>query len=116
VRKILFSLHLIYNGIVESSLNFRQLAKFQELYWRKYSGLSPIDEIPGDVLAKVQWTFAISESHIGENLIDEIPEPPIDKIENPNSLAVVIIWLFKNNLLPFNSMVDCKYLSTYVSV
>jgi hypothetical protein len=51
------------------------LAKFQELYWRKYSGLSPIGKIPGGVLAKVQWTFAIGESHIGENLIGEIPEP-----------------------------------------
>ena len=28
------------------------------VYWRKYGGLSPIGEIPGDVLAKVQWTFA----------------------------------------------------------
>jgi hypothetical protein len=51
------------------------LAKLQELYWRKYSGLSPIGEIPEDVLPKVQWTFVIGESHIGENLIGEIPEP-----------------------------------------
>jgi hypothetical protein len=26
-------------------------------------------------LAKVQWTFTIGESHIGKNLIGEIPEP-----------------------------------------
>jgi hypothetical protein len=34
-----------------------------------------IGESPGGVLAKVQWTFAIGESHIGENLIGEIPKP-----------------------------------------
>jgi len=52
-----------------------KLAKVQKLYWPKSTVLSLIDEIPGDVLAKVQWTFAIGESHIGENLIGEIPEP-----------------------------------------
>ncbi|CAF4530368.1 unnamed protein product, partial [Rotaria magnacalcarata] len=40
-----------------------------------YSGLSPIGEAPPNVLVKVQWTFAIGESPIGESLIGEIPEP-----------------------------------------
>jgi len=43
------------------------------MYWR--NSRSCIGEIPGDVLAKVQWTFVIGEGHIGENLIGEIPEP-----------------------------------------
>ncbi|CAF3357127.1 unnamed protein product, partial [Rotaria socialis] len=47
----------------------------QRPYWRKYSGLSPIGEAPPNVLVKVQWTFAIGESPIGESLIGEIPEP-----------------------------------------
>ncbi len=49
------------------------MAKFQVVHWRKYGGLSPIGEIPGGVLAKVRWTFAIGESPIGESLIGEIP-------------------------------------------
>ncbi len=49
------------------------MAKFLGVYWRKYGGLSPIGEIPGGVLAKVRWTFAIGESPIGESLIGEIP-------------------------------------------
>ena len=43
------------------------------LYWRKYSGLSPIGEIPGDVLAKVQRTFVNwrnSRGCIGESTVD----------------------------------------------
>ncbi len=28
------------------------------VYWRKSTVLSPIGEIPGGALAKVQWTFA----------------------------------------------------------
>ncbi len=43
----------------ESKVDFRQLAKFQEIYWRKYSGLSPIGETPGGVLAKVRWTLPV---------------------------------------------------------
>ncbi|CAM4988956.1 unnamed protein product [Rotaria socialis] len=61
--------------IGESIVDVRQLAKFQRPYWRKYSGLSPIGEAPPNVLVKVQWTFAIGESPIGESLIGEIPEP-----------------------------------------
>ncbi|CAM4953661.1 unnamed protein product [Rotaria socialis] len=61
--------------IGENTVNFRQLAKFQRPYWRKYSGLSPIGEAPPNVLVKVQWTFANGESPIGESLIGEIPEP-----------------------------------------
>jgi hypothetical protein len=45
--------------IGESTVDFRQLAKFQEIYWRKYSGLSPIGETPGGVLAKVRWTLPV---------------------------------------------------------
>ena len=51
----------------ESTVDFRQLAKFRRMYWRKYSGLSPIGEISEDVLAKVQWTFANGERPIGES-------------------------------------------------
>jgi len=51
------------------------LAKLHRMYWRKYSGLSPIGEIPRGVLARVQWIFANGESPIGESLIGEIPEP-----------------------------------------
>ena len=61
--------------IGENTVNFRQLAKFQRPYWRKYSGLSPIVEAPPNVLVKVQWTFANGENPIGESLIGEIPEP-----------------------------------------
>ncbi|CAF4290143.1 unnamed protein product, partial [Rotaria socialis] len=64
--------------IGENTVNFRQLAKFQRPYWRKYSGLSPIGEVPPNVLVKVQWTFANGESPIGESLIGEIPEPPLN--------------------------------------
>ena len=61
--------------IGESTVNFRQLAKLQGMYWRKYGGLSPTGETPRDVLAKVWWTFTNDESSVGESLIDEIPEP-----------------------------------------
>ncbi len=50
------------------------------MYCRKYSGLSPIGEIPGGALAKVRWTFAIGESPIGESLIGEIPVSRIDRL------------------------------------
>jgi hypothetical protein len=43
------------------------------VYWRKYGGPSPIGEIPVDVLAKVQWTFANwrnSTGCIGESEVD----------------------------------------------
>jgi hypothetical protein len=69
------------------------LAKFQELYRRKYSGLSPIGETPGDILAKVQWTFAIGESHIGENLIGEIPEPHNDTHRAASSYQISLSFL-----------------------
>ena len=45
--------------IGESTVDFRQLAKVHGMYWRKYSGLSPIGESPV----------------IGESLIGEIREP-----------------------------------------
>jgi hypothetical protein len=48
----------VHGYIGESTVDFRQLAKFQGVHWRNYNGLSPIGEIPGGVLAKVQWTFA----------------------------------------------------------
>jgi hypothetical protein len=37
----------VHGYIGESPLYFRQLAKFQGVHWRKYSGLSPIGKIPG---------------------------------------------------------------------
>ena len=43
-------------------MEFRQLAKVMRVYWRKYSGISPIDESHEGILAKVQWNFAIGES------------------------------------------------------
>ena len=41
----------------ESTVDFRQLAKFPGMYWQKYTGLLPIGEISGDVLTKVQRSF-----------------------------------------------------------
>jgi hypothetical protein len=41
--------------------------------WRKHSGHSPISEILGVVLAKVQWTFANwrnSSEYVGETTVD----------------------------------------------
>jgi len=37
--------------IGESTVDIRQLAKFQVVYWRKYSGLSPMANV---LLAKVR--------------------------------------------------------------
>jgi hypothetical protein len=34
------------------------------VYWRKFTVLSPIGEIPKDALAKVQWTFASCDGSI----------------------------------------------------
>ncbi len=44
------------------------------VYWQKSTVLSPIGEIPWGVLAKVQCTFAIGETPIGEILISERAE------------------------------------------
>jgi hypothetical protein len=44
-----------------------------KLYWRKYSGHSPIGESHKGVLAKLQWTFANwrkSWGYIGESTVD----------------------------------------------
>jgi hypothetical protein len=37
--------------IGESTADFRQLAKFQEMHWRNYSGPSPIGESEVDYLS-----------------------------------------------------------------
>jgi hypothetical protein len=58
-------------------MDFRQLVKFQGVHWQKYSGHSPIGEIPRGILAKVQWTFANGEGPFGESLFGEIPQPPM---------------------------------------
>ena len=56
--------------------------------WRKYGELSPVDEIPEDVLVKIRWTFAN-----GESLISEIPGIPtirrasVCSIENDNTMT-----------------------------
>jgi hypothetical protein len=41
--------------------------------WREYSGHSPIGEIPGCILAKVQWKFANwrnSSEYVGETTVN----------------------------------------------
>jgi len=56
-----------------SPIRHSPMAKVQGVYWRKYGGLSPIGEIPGNVLAKVQCTFANwrnSRGCVGENTVD----------------------------------------------
>jgi hypothetical protein len=66
--------------IGESTVDFRQLAKFQEMYWRKYNGLSPIGEIPEDILAKIllakfrnplpspiNWNYVFSNADFSRN-------------------------------------------------
>ncbi|CAF1552362.1 unnamed protein product [Rotaria magnacalcarata] len=87
--------------IGESTVNFHQLAKFQRPYWRKYSGLSPIGEAPPYVLVKVQWTFAIVESPIGESLIGEIPEP-----------RVTVLRVFFESLFPDNGNLHYRKLDS----
>ena len=59
--------------IGESSVEIRQLAKVQGIYWRKFTGNSPIGESTGGILAKVHWTFANGESPVCENPIGELP-------------------------------------------
>jgi hypothetical protein len=68
-----------YRGYIgESSLNFRQLANIQGVYWRKSTELSPIGEYPEGALAKVHWMFANGESPVGEIPIGERPITRID--------------------------------------
>jgi hypothetical protein len=44
-----------YRGYIgESSVDIRQLAKVQRVYWRKFSGYSPIGESTGGTLANIQ--------------------------------------------------------------
>jgi hypothetical protein len=43
------------------------------MYWRKFSGFSPIGESAEGILANVWWTFANGESPICEILIGEVP-------------------------------------------
>ena len=63
-----------YTGYIgESSLVIRQLAKVQVVYWRKFTGSSPIGESTGGVLAKVYWSFANGESPFCESPIGEVP-------------------------------------------
>ncbi len=59
--------------IGESTRDSRQLAKVLDVYWQKYTGLSPIGETPRRVLAKVKWTLANwrkSLGYIGESTVD----------------------------------------------
>jgi hypothetical protein len=77
-----------YDGNLNSSLYFREksnsqshmfdehsmiLARVQKVYWREYTGCSPIGESSWGTLAKVQWTFAnwrLFRGYIGESLMD----------------------------------------------
>ncbi len=43
------------------------------MYWRKFSGFSPIGESAEGLLANVWWMFANGESPICEILIGEVP-------------------------------------------
>jgi hypothetical protein len=43
-------MNLILNQIGESTVDFRQLAKFPMVYWRKFSGISPLVKV---LLAKI---------------------------------------------------------------
>jgi hypothetical protein len=52
VDKNLFSRRLIHSQIGENTVDFRQLVKFQEVYWRKYSGRSPLAKV---LLAKFPY-------------------------------------------------------------
>ena len=59
--------------IGESSLEFRQLANFQLVYWRKFTRVSPIGELPAGILAKVHSSFAnwrTSSWYIGESSLE----------------------------------------------
>jgi hypothetical protein len=47
------------------------------MYWRKFSGFSPIGESAEGILANVWWTFANGESPICEILIGEVPVTPL---------------------------------------
>ncbi len=68
--------------IGESIVDSRQLAKVMGVYWREYSGLSPIGEGHEGILAKVQWTFANDQSLIGESFIGEIRVSPLWHVIN----------------------------------
>ena len=62
-----------FSPIRLSPIRHSPTAKVLGVYWRKYDGLSPIGEIPGDVLAKVRWTFANwrnSRGCVGESTVD----------------------------------------------
>ena len=47
--------------VSESTVEFRQLVKVMKVYWRKYSGISPIGESHEGILAKVQWNPAFEK-------------------------------------------------------
>jgi hypothetical protein len=49
-------------GVGESTVDFRQLAKFQRVYWRKFSGISPLAKVllAKLLLAKVGILFNIN--------------------------------------------------------
>ncbi len=68
-----------YTG--ESSVDIRQLAKVQPVYWRKFSGYSPIGESSVGIrqLAKVQWVFANWRKYRG--YIGEYPGNGLVKVE-----------------------------------
>jgi hypothetical protein len=54
-------------------LEIHQLAKVLGVYWREFTGNSPIGESTGGILVKVHWTFANGESPICEIPIGELP-------------------------------------------
>jgi hypothetical protein len=54
-------------------MEIHQLAKVLGVYWREFTGNSPIGKITGGILVKVHWTFANGESPICEIPIGELP-------------------------------------------
>ena len=87
----------------ESTVDFRQLAKFQRMYWRNFRGC--IGEISEDVLAKFQRMYwrkysglsLMANVLLAKVLIGEIPEPPyyIIQITNCKIYAFRIrLWRF----------------------
>ncbi len=54
-------------------MEIHQLAKVLGVYWREFTGNSPIGKSTGGILVKVHWTFANGESPICEIPIGELP-------------------------------------------
>ena len=91
-----------------SPIGHSPLEKVTRVYWRKYSGLSPIGQSHRSILAKLQWTFAIDKCLVGESLIGEIRE-------SHSVLQVVINYYFYSIILFFVVFVDIGIFSIITS-